>query len=150
MNTCQICNSELTNIKQTFRARMRDKNNKPSGNRYRYQAWCSKCSIFLTKNVSGKKVGRWVTSHVTVDNLDKELTEKELIALSKEIQKKENEDPIFRKKEKWDTFISMKKTTDKLYKYIRKDNTNTVYGLVIKRDSFLIGFYVLDTNSNLD
>lgn len=148
MNTCQICNSELTNIKQISRVRMKDNNNNSLGNCYSYLAWCSKCSIYLSKTVSKLQESKWLTSNVKLDELGKEVSNKKLILLSQEIQKKENENTIPRLKGKWKAFISMKKTTDKLFYYIQKDDTYTSYGLVIKRGNFLIGFYSYDLKKN--
>jgi len=148
MNTCQICNSELTNIKQTFRVRMKDNNNNSLGNCYRYQAWCSKCSISLSKTVSKQQESKWLTSNVKLHELDKEVSNEKLILLSQKIQEKEDESTLPRSKGKWKAFISMKKTTDKLFQYIQNNDTFTSYGLVIKRSNFLIGFYIYDSKNN--
>lgn len=135
MNTCQICNSELTNIKLVFRATMKS----APRNRSRYQAWCPSCSIYLTKTYN-----EWITSPITSDQLEEEISESDLNTIQDQIIIQDQEDPVFNKLTKWKTFYSMKQTEDKIFKYTRKIESGNITGLVIKRDEFLIGFFVYD------
>ncbi len=145
MNTCKICHSELTNIKQVLRAKMKRINGKSVPNRIIYKAWCIKCEIYLRKTVHGRPNGEWETSHIKHNQLIHELTDHELSELKLEIEQNAKLDITFRTEKRWNEFISMKKENDKLYGYMQGDSLDSIKGYVIKRGSFLIGFYVHNT-----
>lgn len=148
MNNCKICDSELINKEQVLRARMKNVNGKPVGDRVVYKAWCSNCEIYLRKTVRGGQGDDWKTSHVQLDELDRELSEAEIHKLKAEIEQKTEKKDIFKRKKKWKEFISMMKESDKLYRYIQHDSPYLIKGYVIKRKSFLIGFFVHEIKNN--
>ncbi len=149
MNNCKICNSELTKTEQIFRARMKSVDGNPVADRVKYKAWCAHCHIYLGKTIQGREESEWETSHVQHNELKHELSANELIELQLEIEQAAKQDDIFDTEERWNEFISMKKETDKLYSYIQGDSSSQIKGYVIKRDAFLISFFVHEIEDNV-
>jgi hypothetical protein len=48
---------------------------------FRYEGWCPSCEIYFTKRRIEKEEGDWETSHMKLEELDQELSKKEIKAL---------------------------------------------------------------------
>lgn len=141
-NHCTICNSELNNIEQVLKARMKPVNGNRVANRVIYKAWCPNCEIFLRKRLPSKKEPQWETSPIKVHELQDELSDKELQTLKSEMEQVSSKDGVPNSKKKWNELISMKKESDKIFSYVQGDASHLIKGYVIKRGVYLIGFFV--------
>ena len=149
MDKCKICDSELINKEQVLRARMKDNDGRPLADQVIYKAWCPNCEIYLRKTTQGNQGSDWETSHIKQNELKNEISEIDLQKLKSEIESKPELEDTFQTKKRWNEFISMIKKTDKLYSYIQNDSTHTIEGYVIKRNSFLISFFVYEIKNNI-
>lgn len=142
MDICNICHSELINKKLLVRARMKKVDGKPVADRLKYEAWCPSCEIYLRKTVRGRYESDWKSSHIAINELKEKVSKEEILQLKLKIEQTPDLENFSRRKENWVTFISMKKEDDSLYHYIQEDTSCIIKGYVIKRGTFLIGFFV--------
>lgn len=128
-----------------MRARMKN-----AADRVIYRAWCPNCEIYLRKTTQGRNEGKWETSHVKHDELQSELSHQEFLELTLNVEESALLDDTFQTEKRWNEFISMKKEDDKVYSYIQGNSTTRIKGYVIKRDSFIIGFFVHNIETSED
>lgn len=133
---CPVCSAGVTGRNTIMEASRRDKDGKRMARVYLLESWCPQCAIFLTRRTAGVKDSGWVTSFVEEHTLTRETGQPELEMLRNTL--KNDEEKI----ECLDKFLSVKKSTDRLYQFVRKDGTYKITGLVIKRDNFLVGEFM--------
>ncbi|MEP0266855.1 hypothetical protein [Dokdonia sp.] len=69
MNTCKTCNSELINKELIFRAKMKKLDGKHIPDRFKYEAWCPTCEIYLLKTIQGQYESDWEISPIKKSTL---------------------------------------------------------------------------------
>jgi hypothetical protein len=142
MGNCVICNTELTQIEQIFRARLFDVDGKRQADRIQYQSWCIACEIYLFRTDQGQKTGNWQISNVKENELAIELSESDFAELMVKIELQLEKDEFNMKRKQWIDFLKVKKQNDKIYRFIRTDQDYIVIGYVIKRKHYFISDYV--------
>jgi len=142
MDTCTICNSGLVNKTIIRRTSMRTADGRRAGGRVTYEAWCPNCEIHLRRKLPDTDKMGWQASPIKLSDLDQEISNEQLALLKLDFEKEVDGDKedIFRTRERWEHFISMKKNSDQLYSYSTQGNS--AKGYVIKRDIHLIGFFI--------
>lgn len=142
MGNCVICNTELTQIEQIFRARLFDVDGKRQGDSIKYQSWCGACEIYLFRTDQGQKTSNWQISNVKENEVDIELSESDFAELMVKIELQLEKDEFNMKRKQWIDFLKVKKQNDKIYRFIRTDQDYIVIGYVIKRKHYFISDYV--------
>ena len=143
MPVCDICATSLTDIRVIRRGSLKRTPERPLGGGMSLsEAWCPNCEIFLTKKTFNGEVEDWKSSYISHDELVSEVSNHQQSKLEEDVLFIDSNEKHSTAKERWDKFISMKKETDKLFQYLRKDQHLTITGYVIKRANHLIGFYI--------
>lgn len=142
MGNCVICNTELIQIEQIFRARLVDFDGKRQADRIQYQSWCEACEIYLFRTDQGQKTSNWHISNVKENEVAIELSESDFAELKVKIELQLEKDEFNLKRKQWLDFLEVKKQNDKIYRFIRTIQDHIVIGYVIKRKHYFISDYI--------